>query len=128
MLHAHYRDPEKVRSLIRLGDLSGLGPFLAPAPGQAHGFGYGEGPDPAEGVCVAYGRDRGQADTDAEVHSAIRWPQSGQDFQYLFFPNARVWMWREVRLKTSHWQTLSDSTYPNESIKIQGYALGQLGE
>jgi hypothetical protein len=51
----HYKDPEKVQSLIDLGDLSYVREEVAPAPGQSHSFGNG-----AKGVTMAYHRDRGE--------------------------------------------------------------------
>lgn len=57
-LWKHYRDPATVAALIALGDLSSLGEKVA--PDGPHSF-----DDPQEGVTVAYGRDRGEAETAA---------------------------------------------------------------
>ena len=55
MLQEHYTQPEKVAALIALGDLSILGPNVAPK--GAHSFEYNER---EPGVTVAYHRDRGE--------------------------------------------------------------------
>jgi hypothetical protein len=52
-LYEEYQDREKVMALIELGDLSALHGALVPAEGVAHSFFH-----PADGVCVAYHRDR----------------------------------------------------------------------
>jgi hypothetical protein len=56
MLKNHYSDRAKLESLIGLGDLSYIAESVAPAPGQEHSF-----ERPADGVTVAYHRDRGEA-------------------------------------------------------------------
>ena len=50
LLH-HYQDPEKIRELIALGDISSLAESVKPMEGE-HTF-----ESPQEGVVVAYGRD-----------------------------------------------------------------------
>lgn len=66
MLLKHYNTPERVRELIKLGDIS----YLAenPAPTGPHSY-----DKPQNGVTVAYGRDRGEDGTDLP---ARRWKAS----------------------------------------------------
>jgi hypothetical protein len=54
-LAEHYTDRNKIDALIALGDISSLNESVAPADGVAHSF-----DKPAEGVTVAYHRDRGE--------------------------------------------------------------------
>lgn len=54
-LLAHYNDAERASALVALGDISSLGPRLMPDAGTEHSY-----DDPADGVTVAYGRDRGE--------------------------------------------------------------------
>ena len=56
MLEQHYQDPEKIKKLIKLGNISFLKEKLEPEAGEKHSFSK-----PAEGVTVAYHRDRGEA-------------------------------------------------------------------
>lgn len=58
----HYKDREKVKRLIALGDLSSLAPNIDPEPNTAHSF-----KDPQDNVCVAYGRDRGEENTQPKI-------------------------------------------------------------
>lgn len=55
VLLKHYSDPDKVQSLIDLGDISFLAPEVAPPAGVEHSF-ENRYPD----VTVAYHRDRGE--------------------------------------------------------------------
>jgi len=71
LLIDHYRGREKVDRLLSLGSLSYLQPALDPDPDKPHQF------EPEkqkngdyvfhrqEGVCMFYGRDRGEKDTQA---------------------------------------------------------------
>ena len=64
MLNEHYQDRAKVLALMLLGDLSSLKPEI----GQAHDFDARyNGGDVKENWCTAYGRDRGETDTQARV-------------------------------------------------------------
>ena len=56
ILQKHYTDKEKIKSLIKLGDISFLEKNLYPKEGEEHSF---DGPR-ADGVVVAYHRDRGE--------------------------------------------------------------------
>ena len=68
-LKEHYTNPEKVEALIALGDISILSENVAPRGGQErsqHSF-----QNPADGVTVAYHRDRGEAFQAPRVDSSI---------------------------------------------------------
>lgn len=56
-LQLAYNTAEKVEALLKLGDLSILGYYTDPKPGEEHSF---DGKR-QENVCVAYHRDRGEA-------------------------------------------------------------------
>ena len=56
----HYQDPEKIRELIALGDISSLAESVKPVEGE-HTF-----ESPQEGVVVAYGRDRHEDGVDTK--------------------------------------------------------------
>jgi hypothetical protein len=62
ILAKHYMDPFKVRDLIDCGDLSSLAPEVKPEPYTLHDFN-----EPQKGVCVFYGRDRGEAGVTART-------------------------------------------------------------
>jgi len=55
-----YNDANKSEALIRLGDLSSVGERLAPNDNESHSFDW-----PAQGVTVAYYRDRGEDGVDS---------------------------------------------------------------
>ena len=81
-LAAHYTTPEKIAALIALGSLSVLAENLAPAEGQAHSFDH-----KADGVTVAYHRDRGEEFDGGETMTAEDFmrdpPDFGQDYTYV---------------------------------------------
>lgn len=58
-LQEHYQDPEKVKALIALGEISALGKEVAPPEGVAHSYN-----EPAKGVTIAYHRDRGEEERE----------------------------------------------------------------
>lgn len=93
-LAAHYATGARVAALLDLGNLSQLHPATAPAAGQAHQFGAA-----APGVCVAYGRDRGEPDTAAAVYPDMLaffadavGPDGVGEFAYLLCPLSGWWM------------------------------------
>lgn len=63
----HYSDIEKVRQLISLGDLSSLQPILVPSAERSHTY-----ENPVKGVCIFYGRDRGEEDVEARHFKSMR--------------------------------------------------------
>ncbi len=88
-LAAHYTTPEKIAALIALGSLSVLAENVAPAEGQAHSFDR-----KAEGVTVAYHRDRGEEFDGGETKAAEDFmrdpPDFGQDYTYVH--DGEQWM------------------------------------
>ena len=80
ILKENYNTEAKVRELIALGQLSALGETI----GEKVDF--NNAPD---GQCIAYGRDRGEIDSDAETFNT--WTDllnlSGQEYNYLFVPD-----------------------------------------
>ncbi len=85
----HYNDVGIINKLMELGDLSSLGENLYAA---GHTWAV-----PIEGVCVAYGRDRGEKGVESRVFKSIEQynrnaDNSGVNYQYLF-DNGK-WMYR----------------------------------
>jgi len=82
MLLDHYNKKEKVEELLKLGDLSCLGPNINPNPAKPHSF---ELENRQDNVCVAYGRDRGESGTEAKVLSLKEmFEESWIEFYYIF--------------------------------------------
>jgi hypothetical protein len=92
-LFEHYKTQEKCEALIALGDLSSLGEEI----GEKHDFNwqgkYRNNRDHPEAqrlavVCLFYGRDRGESDTEAKIFDNIHaaWPDAdtGTEFTYVF--------------------------------------------
>jgi len=61
-LNVHYNDPTKIAELISLGDLSSLDIEI----GTFNDFG-----NRTEGVCLFYGRDRGETGIEAVTHDTV---------------------------------------------------------
>ena len=83
MLLDRYNTPKKVDELLALGDLSVLNKNLYPNPDRPHGFDYDKR---QEDVTVAYGRDRGDRDTQAETKTLAELddPNNWTAYVYIF--------------------------------------------
>lgn len=100
LLH-HYQDPEKIRELIALGDLSSLAEAIKPTSGE-HTFDA-----PQEGVVVAYGRDRHEDGvstkhfgTMAEYKKYMVSEGGYIEFVYLYHVDERKWVWTPAYYST----------------------------
>ena len=74
----NYKTEAYVDELLHLGDLSVLGKYL----GEPQDFS-----DPVPGFCLAYGRDRGEVDCEAETipyDDFFKHDLRGEDYKYLF--------------------------------------------
>ncbi len=72
----HYTTEEHVRALLALGDLS----ILAEDVGEKHDFDIR-----LEGVCTAYGRDRGEKDVGARHSSSVDdLKKIAEEYTYLY--------------------------------------------
>jgi hypothetical protein len=90
LLLDYYNSPEKANELILLGDLSSLREKIHPDPNQRHDF---EHPQPD--VCIYYGRDRGEKDTEPQqVSRAEKFPDRWQDYDYMY--DGEQWKYREA--------------------------------
>lgn len=91
LLLNHYNTTGIVYELMDLGDLSSLNKNLY-CDDNNHSF-----ENPAPGVCVAYGRDRGEKNVDFKYFNNISKfekfaDRTGADYQYLF--NNGKWQYR----------------------------------
>lgn len=82
-----YSDPASIQNLLNLGNLSSLKQNLNPPKNSTHSFS-----SPMENVCVAYGRDRGEANQEASVFLdrqtfQTSGKESWADYVYLFDQN-----------------------------------------
>ena len=105
----HYTTSDIVNGLMNLGNLSILSESLHSTTGinlysdnNRHTFN-----NPQDGVCVAYGRDRGDTGSDSRTFEDLGEYEnfgSGVDYQYLFEDGK--WMYRNVN-KTLGWMELT---------------------
>jgi hypothetical protein len=84
ILREHYTTAADIKALLSLGDLSRLSPKLTPPDGVSHDY-----ESPAEGVTVAYRRDRGDKGTRAVTSVnftalATLAHQRGTEYLYVF--------------------------------------------
>jgi hypothetical protein len=130
MLLDHWTDPERVEQLITLGDMSSLGSEI----GEQHDFDthmpnlWGmreefEGMSPEEeaaarkrieeespygkGWCLFYGRDRGETGCGSRVHDIDKWPDYGQEAEYVLDPETREWRVRRQDMNPVGWNTVT---------------------
>jgi len=94
LLQEHYGDPEKVKQLMELGNISFLKPEVSPT--GPHSFS-----DPQSGVTVAYGRDRGEKNTCAIEHDSVADFFRGdiEEYGYLFTAEGE-WLVKSVHSRT----------------------------
>jgi len=102
LLLNYYTTADIVTELLKLGNLSQLCENVNPT--ESHTF-----DKPQKGVCVAYGRDRGEKDQEAIVFEDLGEfeddaSNSWADYQYLF--DNGVWSYRNVNKKNG-WQKLT---------------------
>lgn len=88
----HYTNPSVINELMNLGDLSSLNENLVPT--ESHTF-----DKPQVGVCVAYGRDRGERNVNSVICEDLGQYEdlggdTGAEYQYLFEDNK--WMYRNT--------------------------------
>lgn len=81
LLLDHYQDRGKVERLIELGDLSSLAERLDPDPGSFHSFDMDQR---QPGVCVFYGRDRGEEDVRARIITLADAKKSWCEYLYIY--------------------------------------------
>lgn len=80
ILKTHYNSLDRVKELLSFGDLSSLGEHIYPSGN--HSF-----DKPEKNVCVFYGRDRGEDNTQAKKHNSnVHFSLNGrqEQFNYLF--------------------------------------------
>ena len=78
-LAEHYTQPEKIRQLLEVGNISALGQEI----GEAQDFN-----NPKEEWSIAYGRDRGETGQEARTFTSVSdWLEnfnSGEEYFYLY--------------------------------------------
>lgn len=107
ILAEHYTTPERVESLIELGDLSSLKPNIYPDAKSPHSW---EHPQPD--VTVAYHRDRGEAPHPPTVFTDLsdyemKGPEVfGAEYLYLFVDGQ--WIVCDLYDTPREWEELED--------------------
>jgi hypothetical protein len=91
MLHEHYQDSAKANHLVALGDLSYVAPSVVPAT-ETHCF-----DTPERGVCVFYGRDRGEEGCEFDVFQSEEELFDGFCVEYFYVMHDGVWLFSNGR-------------------------------
>ena len=116
ILQRCYRDPDKIRQLLDLGSIS----ILAPEIGQKQDFNHH-----INGWCLAYSRDRGEKDTEANEFmsfSEMRECAVNSWAEYLYIWDGQEWLV----------QKLNHSIFPEpfmtipEGLRAEKLEYGQL--
>ena len=102
-LKQHYQDPAKIQSLMDLGNLS----ILRPEIGEKQDF--NDYASQNREWCLAYGRDRGEKDTEARTWytaNALVTNVKKSDQEYLYLYD-NGWKYLDIyQTEKSGWQTL----------------------
>lgn len=119
-LHENYDSQEKAEALAALGDISVLGEEI----GEKHDFDFADfyykkhqgdwgarNADPEyirlNSMCLAYGRDRGEADTDARI---------GDTLEEVFERQSYIYVWRDGEWLSMRRNDALDSLRPLKDI------------
>lgn len=115
-LFEHWTSEGDVNELMKLGDLSVLGEEIGEDQGtrwfdDRHSVLYGDGKpyppeDPRVKWCLAYGRDRGETGIESVTHPIDKFPDSGQEAEYVFDPEDDTWRVRSETLNPVGWNTV----------------------
>lgn len=79
MLTEHYSEASKANKLIELGDVSYVKPLIDPPAGLNHTFNK---PHPA--TTVAYGRDKGESETECREYDTLQEAMTKEDREYYY--------------------------------------------
>jgi len=94
LLLEHYQTEEKIRQLLKLGDLSHLGPEIGEEIPESykHNIRLTYGRDDTR--CFAYGRDLGETDVDSENHRTMEEARVRME-EYLYIWTAGKWLYSD---------------------------------
>lgn len=110
ILYEHYQDPEKVKALIALSDLSSLAENVAPAEGQKHSY-----DERVDGVVVAYHRDRGEEMREVEEDEDINKILRKIEFSYVYlFEDGDWYIVKDNNLKAHPLKDILEMEDPDE--------------
>lgn len=105
ILQEHY-DNDRTGTLISYGDMSSLAPKIVPTEGSGHSF-----DKPEKGVCIFYGRDRNESNTEWRVvNSAEDLFDEFAGCEYFYVMKDGTWYVSEGR--GSDWKLLSEVLEP----------------
>lgn len=103
ILHLYYKDINKVKELISLGDMSSLKFEIHPPIGAIHNSNNRQ-----ENICVFYKRDAGETDVDFKSYNTLDEYISNGDFQeYDYIFNQKNNNWYLINLNTNKLKKLS---------------------
>ncbi len=96
VLQKYYTNPIRVFRLIQSGDMSKLAPRICPAEDSTHNFDH-----PDKDVCVFYGRDRGEQETEPRylTKEKLLDPQAWIEYVYIFDPDSQTWEYAELKYR-----------------------------
>lgn len=115
-LATFYKDIEKVKKLIALGDLSILEEKVDPDPNYPHSFDgrYDGSGGCQEDVCLAYGRDRGETGVEAKITTIDEYENLAKgcwvEYIYLYVPGKG---WEYNTLSDDGFHTLDEGRFKN---------------
>lgn len=99
ILRTNYKNIEKVKELIALGDLSVLSEKINPDPNKPHSFdGRFDGTGVQEDVCIAYGRDRGETGVGSKICFDFEYGKKGNQFgvDFIYFFEDKNWYYKAL--------------------------------
>ena len=120
MLVRHYQQARKIAQLVELGSLSILAEEVFHNPNSGHSF-----DSPEEGVCVFYGRDRGETGVGTQEYDDIpSWIDDMEEYAYLW--NGQEWLVNDHGAKDANGFPIFDrveDVVTDEQRKMMGWEV-----
>ena len=102
ILKEHYKTSELVKELISHGDMSILAPNINTTGVTSWSTGTHSFDTPEADVCVYYGRDRGESNTEFRIYrdfDYFRFNRQSEEYDYLFVEAENKWFLLDKKAK-----------------------------
>lgn len=112
MLYEHYKNVDKVKELIALGDMSSLNIEVSAPKGVKHSY-----DDSCDNVCVFYGRDRGEPNVETQRYESLeKYLVDGNFEEYDYVFKEKNGQWYLINHNTKKLQKLTTALMNDDGV------------